>query len=137
MRAIRTHDFLYIRNFQPDRWPAGAPQNSTHGNVYADCDDSPSKTFLLEHGDDPSYSRYFQLAFAKRPAEELYDLKTDPDQLDNVADQPRWASIKAELSRRLMAELQQTGDPRLTGGAEQIENYPYYGEMRQRPGVGR
>jgi len=24
-RAIRTHEFLYIRNFMPDRWPAGDP----------------------------------------------------------------------------------------------------------------
>ena len=25
-RAIRTHEFLYIRNYYPERWPAGAPQ---------------------------------------------------------------------------------------------------------------
>ena len=25
-RAIRTEDYLYIRNFKPERWPAGAPQ---------------------------------------------------------------------------------------------------------------
>ena len=133
MRAIRTHDFLYIRNFQPDRWPAGAPRNSTYGKIYSDCDDSPSKTFLLEHRDDPQYARYFPLAFAKRPGEELYDLKTDPDQLSNVADQPRWTTIKAELSRRLMAELKATSDPRLIGGAERIDRYAYYGQLKERP----
>src|SRR6185436_20433148 len=26
VRAIRTRDYLYIRNFRPDRWPAGDPQ---------------------------------------------------------------------------------------------------------------
>ena len=24
-RALRTKDFLYIRNFRPERWPAGDP----------------------------------------------------------------------------------------------------------------
>jgi arylsulfatase A-like enzyme len=31
-RAIRTHDYLYIRNFEPDRWPAGDPP------LYGDVD---------------------------------------------------------------------------------------------------
>jgi len=26
MRAIRTPDFLYIRNFKPQRWPMGDPR---------------------------------------------------------------------------------------------------------------
>ncbi len=27
MRAIRTKDYLYIKNFKPDRWPMGTPEN--------------------------------------------------------------------------------------------------------------
>ncbi len=131
MRAIRTHDFLFIRNFEPDRWPTGAPRNSTHGNPFADCDGSPTKHFLIERGNEPEYARFFQLAFAKRPAEELYDLKTDPDQLVNVADRPEYAAVKAELSRRLLAELKATGDPRVIGGGERIDSYPYYGQLRR------
>ena len=133
MRAIRTHDYLYIHNFRPDRWPSGAPENSMKGNTFADCDDGPSKSFLLKHRDDARYARHFQTAFAKRPAEELYDLAADPAQLDNVADQPRYAKIKAELSRRLMAELEASGDPRVVGGAEELEIHPYYGQMKHRP----
>ncbi len=30
-RAIRNQDFLYIRNFKPDRWPAGTPN---HGKAF-------------------------------------------------------------------------------------------------------
>jgi hypothetical protein len=31
-RMIRNRDFLYIRNFRPDRWPAGTPdyQNAVY-----------------------------------------------------------------------------------------------------------
>ena len=50
----------------------------------------------------------------KRPAEELYDLRTDPDQLTNVAGTPERAATQADLSRRLMAELQRLGDPRVS-----------------------
>ena len=39
MRAIRTHDYAYIRNYEPDRWPAGdpdynAPPQGFFGGLY-------------------------------------------------------------------------------------------------------
>ncbi len=130
MRAIRTHRWLYIRNFRPDRWPAGAPENSVRGIPYADCDNGPTKAYMLEHRDDPVVAPLFRLAFAKRPAEELYDLQADPDQLHNVAGEARLAQVKADLARRLMEELKATGDPRAVGGAEVIDRYPYYGRVK-------
>jgi len=132
-RAIRTHAYLYIRNFAPDLWPAGAPEDSTHGNAYADCDGGPTKTFILEHKADPKVRRYYELAFAKRPAEELYDLAADPDQLHNVAGQPKYAKARADLSRRLMDELKATEDPRALGKGDVFATYPYRGRMKHRP----
>ena len=45
-RAIRDSSFLYIQNFEPDRWPAGSPYiKSSHGWEYGDIDLSP--TFIL------------------------------------------------------------------------------------------
>lgn len=128
-RAFRTDRYLYIRNFHPERWPAGAPLNSTLGRLYADCDESPTKTFLLEHRDHPQYRKYFKLAFAKRPAEELYDLESDPDQLENIADQSRFAALKAQLSHQLREALRRAGDPRIAGNANAFDRYPY------RPGL--
>lgn len=126
-RAIRTDDFLYIRNFKPERWPAGVREDSERGPGFADCDGSPSKTFLLENETNPAVKRHFDLAFAQRPAEELFDLRQDPDQLVNAADQPAYAEIKRELADRLMRELQATGDPRTFGKGDEFESYPYYG----------
>src|SRR6478672_3554405 len=87
MRALRTPDFLYIRNFAPDRWPMGSPKAATDKELpptremesstyvaYADMDPSPTKACLIEHGDDPERNSTYHFAFAKRPAEELYDL---------------------------------------------------------------
>lgn len=130
-RAIRTYEYLYIRNFKRDRWPAGDPVGGGEPydakRTYGDIDDSPTKTYLIEHRDDPSVKRLFDLAVAKRPSEELYDLRKDPDQLNNVADDPSYAKGKEELAARLLAELKATGDPRAFGRGDAFDSYPYYG----------
>jgi N-sulfoglucosamine sulfohydrolase len=43
-----------------------------------DVDPSPTKDVILARRTDPAFARYFQLAFGKRPSEELYDLRQDP-----------------------------------------------------------
>ena len=40
---LRTPQYLYVRNFSPDRWPAGNPETN-----YTNCDSSPTKTRILE-----------------------------------------------------------------------------------------
>ncbi len=130
-RAIRTYEYLYIRNFKPDRWPAGDPVGGGEPydakRTYGDIDDSPTKTYLIEHRDTPGVKRLFDLSVAKRPAEELYDLHKDPNQLNNVADEPAYAKAKEELAARLMAELKATSDPRVLGTGDVFDTYPYYG----------
>jgi len=130
-RGLRTYDYLYIRNFQPDRWPAGDPADGAEPysstRTYGDIDDGPTKAYLLEHRDDPAVRRLFELAVAKRPAEELYDLHKDPDQLHNVAADPTYARVKEDLAARLMTELKATRDPRVIGNGDVFDTYPYYG----------
>jgi arylsulfatase A-like enzyme len=138
MRMIRTRDYLYIRNFRPDRWPAGTPDADSAvipGRWLADCDNGPSKFHMNDAKDtDAASRRLWDLAFAKRPAEELYDLRVDPWQLVNVAGRPEYAEALRSLSERLMNALRATGDPRVVGGAERLELYPYYGESPMKPG---
>ena len=141
MRAIRTHDYLYIRNFKPDRWPAGAPKGyaqpveidvtrplGTHFG-YADTDAAPTKSYMLKNRDDPKVKKLFELGFGKRPAEELYDLAKDPGQLKNVADKPEYARTKKRLADFLMARLRATKDPRVLGKGDVFDDYPYYGSL--------
>jgi hypothetical protein len=139
MRSIRTDEFLYIRNFRPDRWPAGTPhwQRATlEGAWLGDCDNGPTKTLMAETRDtDAEHARLYEFSFGKRPADELYDLRKDPDQLQNVASDPEYAEIRNELEARLMGELRETGDPRVVGGAERLEAYPYYGGSPRWPGL--
>ena len=93
-RAIRNEGFLYIRNFHPERWPAGDPDCQEFGRLYGDIDASPSKDVVLAGRDEPEIAPFFKMACAKRPAEELYDLVRDPDQLINGADAPVYAAAK-------------------------------------------
>jgi len=126
MRSIRTHDYLYIRNYQPGRWPAGDPDlESVHQGVYGDIDNGPSKSFMLEHRKDPEFEHLFRLGFGKRPGEELYDVKKDPHQLNNLAGDPQYAEIKAGLSEKMIQYLQNRADPRMDG-LNPWDSYPYY-----------
>ena len=137
-RCLRTKDHLYIRNFAPDRWPLGSPVGVTAdsapdatalaNNTYAafpDMDASPTKAWLIAHRNAPQWKWHYDYAFAKRPPEELYDLRSDPEQTKNVASDPAYAATKAELSERLMRTLTEVGDPRVTGDGQTFERPPF------------
>ena len=50
-----------------------------------------------------------------KPAEELYDLSSDPDELNNLADDPKFSILRDELQNRLQDFLEETRDPILQG----------------------
>jgi arylsulfatase A-like enzyme len=126
-RAIRTARFLYIRNLRPDRWPAGDPETWKAVGPFGDIDGGPTKDYILEHREDPRVKRYFELACAKRPAEELYDLAKDPFQVENVAGGPEYKKAQAQLSAELDKWMKETADPRASGGGDEFDGYEYYG----------
>ncbi|MBC8325097.1 MAG: sulfatase-like hydrolase/transferase [Verrucomicrobia subdivision 3 bacterium] len=131
-RAIRTADFLLIRNFKPDRMPMGEvfkPEATVehllqdHYLAYPDMDASPTKVFLMTHRD--AYTKHFDIAFSPRPEFELYDLKRDPDQIQNVAADPQYATTLRVLTKRMMNTLRETGDPRVIGDGGTFDRKPY------------
>ena len=126
-RAIRTAGHLYIRNYRPDRWPAGDPELYFAVGPFGDIDGGPTKQLLLDRRHDNPFKKFFDLATAKRPAEELFDLETDPAQLVNVAGDPGYAAVRARLRKDLEAWQRTTGDPRITQDDNRWDTYPYYG----------
>jgi N-sulfoglucosamine sulfohydrolase len=145
-RAIRTHDFLYIVNFRPDRWPLGDPYRLEGGNpptaeevteetrvTLPDEDAGPTKAWLVGVRNDPKWNSHFDWVYGRRPREELYDLKTDRHQTRNVAAEPRFAATRAQLERRLMDELKRTGDPRLVDDGKFFETPPMSGPTNEGP----
>ena len=104
MRAIRTSDFLYIHNLRAgpvarletlgglDDLNAEAPSHEalcwdTHA-VFKDLDAGPTKAWLILNRAREDVRPLFEIAIGKRPLEELYDLRVDPDHMNNVADDP-------------------------------------------------
>jgi len=140
-RAIRTKNFLYIRNFKADRWPMGigpgygAPAANMPSfellcdntfAAFADLDASPTKAWVaLNCEKDEHQRKYFDFAFAQRPEEELYDLRSDSHQVYNVAKEDRYEDVKIELAARLMKVLQESGDPRVIGDGLTFEKPPF------------
>ncbi|MGL6097221.1 MAG: sulfatase family protein [Fimbriiglobus sp.] len=138
MRALRTKDFLYIRNFSPDRFPMGDPhditataappakalETNTHA-TFEDMDAGPTKAWLVAHRNDSEWKWHYDYAFAPRPAEELYVLATDPDQVKNVAADPAFAAARKEMADRLTKALTAGGDPRVTETDCRFERPPF------------
>ncbi len=138
MRAIHTKDFVYVRNFAPDRWPMGAPYAVTDTGepsatelerntrtAFPDMDASPTKAWVIAHRGEKQFKPFYDRAFALRPEEELFDRRSDPDQVQNVAREASFLVEKGLMSRRLMKVLTETSDPRVTGDGLKFERTPF------------
>lgn len=110
VRGIRTADYLYLRNLEPSRWPAGDPEFYWAVGPYGDIDDSRTKQLLMKEKPEP----FFQLCFGKRPGEELYALKDDPGQIHNVADRADLKAVKKELAGKVDLWMKTSKDPRFS-----------------------
>ncbi len=117
IRGIIQDCYLYLRNFEPDRWPAGNPETG-----YMNCDGSPTKTEILRLRTDPVDGKYWQWAFGKRREQELYNIAKDPDCLVDLIDDPAHADRARKLAADMEARLRAQGDPRIVEGRALDEN---------------
>jgi N-sulfoglucosamine sulfohydrolase len=100
MRVVRTRRYKLIWNlahglsypFASDLW-----ESSTWQSVWK----AKATTF----------GRRSVEAFLHRPAFELYDLAADPDEIHNLATDPKYARVLEELKAKLKAFQERTGDP--------------------------
>jgi len=124
-RGLVQGGWLYLRNFEPTRWPAGNPETG-----YLDCDGGATKTHILAARRENPADPHWALCFGKRPAEELYDLGRDPDCLRNLAAVAELSARRDALASRLFAELKAQGDPRMLGEGDIFDRYPYANESQ-------
>ncbi|MFB3906001.1 MAG: sulfatase [Acidobacteriota bacterium] len=126
IRAIVKNGFLYIRNFETSRWPAGNPETG-----YLNCDGSPTKTECLKSRLKAETRHYWDLSFGKRPEEELYNVMRDPECLQNLAGSAELNGLKDRLKAELGARLRQQADPRILGDGNVFDRYPYADETNR------
>jgi N-sulfoglucosamine sulfohydrolase len=142
MRAIRTKEFLYIRNFAPDRWPMGSPKFTGTADLpslrklqqdtsvsFADMDASPTKAWVVRQFGNPQWQSHYHYAFEKRPAEELYDLAKDPDETKNLAVEVAYAAQRKELAAGLIKILTDAKDPRVIRSPVPYDRPPFVGDF--------
>lgn len=122
IRGIVKGDFLYIHNFEPTRWPAGDPVTG-----YLNTDGSPTKTQCLLSRNIQG-STCWQLNFGLRQEEEFYNIKDDPDCINNLVGKPELKDKLIALKNQLINELKKQNDPRMFGKGHIFDEYIYADE---------
>ena len=115
VRCMRNEQYLYIHNRAPNRWPAGNPETG-----FTNCDSSPTKDKILNLKEEGE-TLYYELAFGKRPGEELYDVIDDPECLMNLAKTHSETVLKS-MREKLNEFLLKTEDPSLLVSPDYFDN---------------
>ena len=143
-RAIRTKDFQFVINFRPDRWPLGDPYLlDTEKNLHLSRWNGVLLSLLqmkmqalprlgsYRIAPTPKLSPSSSMLMGSVPREELYDLRKDPFQMNNVAKDPAYSKQVTKLRKRLMAYLRSTNDPRLVEMVNSSKPHPWL-EVRKK-----
>ena len=126
MRAIRTKTHKYIWNIDSHfrfPWPADTGWWGSFPNTFeilphsvrsfstpwSKVLQSLRESWLRKASTDPQAAARVH-AEQFRPPEELYDLRKDPDELDNLAEKPEYKQLKTSLRASLDQWMQQQGD---------------------------
>ncbi|MFC2115978.1 sulfatase [Bacteroidota bacterium] len=123
IRGIIRDGYLYLKNFEPSRWPVGNPETG-----YLNTDGSPTKTLILEMRRQGEDENFWDLNFGKRPEEELYHIAEDPLCLNNLAGDETLIALKEELKELLFQDLLDQEDPRMLGKGDIFDEYEYANE---------
>jgi len=107
IRCVRSKQFKYIRNFQPER-------PYMQFNAYK-MRQYPTWTLMqVLHKQGKLTPAQKQWMATSRPVEELYDLNKDPDELNNLADQPEFHELLLKFRKVLNEWVKQTDDQGVT-----------------------
>jgi arylsulfatase A-like enzyme len=103
LRAVRTEQFKYVRNFLPER-PHLQP------NAYKDGKAIVQRLRELHAGGKLDALQEKLLFAPVRPSEELYDLQADPSEIRNLAADPKHRQTLETLRAKLNRWIDETKD---------------------------
>lgn len=127
VRSARNERFIYIRNYLP---------HLVYGQYLEYMFETPTTRVWKQLFDEGKLQPPQTCFWQSKPPEELYDLKSDPDEVRNLADSPAHAPVLRELRDALRAHLMQTRDTGFLTEAERnrrAQGRTAY-ELGQRPG---
>lgn len=129
IRSVRTKEYLYVRNYYPNEpFPIWIPYLSNMP-LYKEILRLDAEGKLT--GPQKSWMAY------SRPPEELYDVKADPYQINNLANDPKLKTVIDALRERHRKWTLETGDlghmnePEMIeqmwpGGKQPVTDIPYF-----------
>jgi N-sulfoglucosamine sulfohydrolase len=101
MRSVRDRRYKLIWNIaHPLPYPFAS-----------DLWEAPTWQDIHKKGMDAVYGKRTVRAYIHRPRFELYDLESDPDEIHNLAQDPKYAGVLDERKAKLRAFQKRTGDP--------------------------
>lgn len=105
IRCVRTSQYKYIRNFMPERPYLQSQYRdfNKHTEEFVEILKELYTEGKMPGGQDIFYSR-------NRPEEELYDIINDPDELNNLADDPACQQALVEMRKILDDWIKETDD---------------------------
>jgi N-sulfoglucosamine sulfohydrolase len=101
MRGMRTRQYKYLLNLAPEL---------TYPHA-TDLSSSPTWQGYLKLPKGTAYGRRNIEQYLHRPAEELYDVSQDLDEIHNLATRPEDRATLESLRRKVQTFRQQTADP--------------------------
>jgi len=101
VRSIRAGKWKYIMNLN---------HTVTFNNALTKNDKENYWASWVRAAKADSKAAYLVERYLNRPAEELYDLSTDPHELKNIADSKKQAKMKARLKQKLLDWMVSQGD---------------------------
>ena len=117
IRTVRTERYRYLKNFMTDRVLLQAQYRDNK---------APTKRLRELHAKGELGAIPEWAFFGKRPAEELYDMDKDPDQVNNLALDPAYADELKKHRKILNQWILDTGDkgeiPESTEGLRAVYN---------------
>lgn len=118
-RSVRTTDWKYIRNLHPEFY------FSSHVDLAQPQDGAGYfRTWEAKAKTDAAAAAIVQ-RYHIRPPEELYDLRSDPYELHNLAGDARYAQQLASLRAEVDAWMKETGDPGKVYGKPRLIDDPH------------
>ncbi len=101
MRSIRDHQYKMIWNLLPESQYFVRMMTPNDKNLYSTW---------LNKAEQDSHAAMIVNRLTNRPEFELYDLKKDPDELNNLASKPEYAKKVDEYKYKLVQWMQQQND---------------------------
>ena len=101
IRSIRSQAFRYILNLTPE---------ATFQNAVFQKKNKWWKSWEEKAATGDPHAQAMVAKYRKRPGEELYDVRSDPLNMTNLAEKSEFAATKAQLRERLDAWMSAQGD---------------------------